>query len=135
MVRKRVAENEAAPQSDAMMKKESDSMEKPDAMTKKPSYAAYSDSAVSSALKEGKKVYVFFHATWCPSCKALDADIEKNLSSIPADVLVFKADYDNETALKRKYGVTVQTTVITLNSDGSLANKALGVGSLSELLR
>lgn len=118
------------PSNDAIMQKETPVM-----MKKETGYQAYSESRVNAALKEGQKIYVFFHADWCPSCKALDADIEANLSLIPANTLVFKADYDSETALKQKYGVTVQTTVIALGTDGSLAKKTLGVTSLKALLQ
>jgi hypothetical protein len=58
---------------DAMMKKEEpagDAMMKDDsAMMKKEvsGYTTYNASSVSDALAAGKKVVLFFHASWCPS--------------------------------------------------------------------
>lgn len=116
---------------DAMMKQDagSDTM-----MKQETGYQAYSDSLASSALKEGKKVAIFFHASWCPNCQALDETIKSHLSEIPGSTLILKADYDTETALKQKYGVTMQTTVVTLKSDGSLDKKILGPKSVAEIL-
>lgn len=118
-------------QKDAVMKKDagSDTM-----MEQKTGYQAYSESFAGSALKEGKKVAIFFHASWCPNCQALDETIKASLSQIPANTLILKADYDTETALKQKYGVTIQTTVVTLKSDGSLDKKILGPKSVAEIL-
>lgn len=119
-------------------KEEMESMEKDGKsgtmMKQETGYQAYSDSLVGSALKEGKKVAIFFHASWCPNCQALDETIKSHLSEIPNDTLILKADYDTETALKQKYGVTMQTTVVTLKSDGSLDKKILGPKSVAEIL-
>ncbi|MBP6920925.1 hypothetical protein KBB89_00020, partial [Candidatus Gracilibacteria bacterium] len=57
--------------SDAMMK--ADTTVQADALVKDTpdangSYTVYSESAVSSALAAGKKVILFFHAPWCPTC-------------------------------------------------------------------
>src|SRR5690606_37693153 len=46
---------------------------------------------------------IFFAASWCPTCRALDEGIKSDLSSIPADLTILKADYDKETDLKKKY--------------------------------
>jgi len=103
-------------------------------MKKETGYQAYSTALVASALKEGQKVAIFFHASWCPNCRALEDTIKASLSQIPANALIVQADYDSETALKQKYGVTMQTTVVTLKSDGSLDKKILGPSSVAEIL-
>ncbi len=82
------------------------------------SFTAYTPEAVSSA-SESEKVVLFFHATWCSTCKLLASDIEANAANIPAGVKILKVDYDSETALKQKYGVTLQHTLVQVQPDGS----------------
>ena len=122
----------------SMMK--NDSMMKADEknkmmMQKDTGYQMYSETLVDSALKSGQKVAIFFHASWCPSCRALEKTLISNASQIPQDTIILQANYDTETALKQKYGVTVQTTVITLKSDGSLDQKMIGPKTLADILK
>ncbi len=81
-------------------------------------FTEYTPEAVSSA-SESEKVVLFFHATWCSTCKLLARDIEANAAQIPAGVKILKVDYDSETALKQKYGVTLQHTLVQVRPDGS----------------
>ena len=118
-------EKDEAPE-DAMMKKD-------DTMMKKEvsGYTMYNASAVSDALAAGRNVILFFHAPWCPTCKAADANFLKETA--PANTVVFKTDYDSNTDLRKKYGVTYQHTFVSLNADGSLKKKMSGADSFSEL--
>lgn len=114
---------------DAMMKKE----DLGEAMMKKEvsGYTTYNASAVSDALAAGKNVVLFFHAPWCPTCKAADTNFVKETA--PANTVVFKTDYDSNTDLRKKYGITSQHTFVSLNADGSLKKKLSGADSFSEL--
>ncbi len=85
-------------------------------------YTNYSASEVESALASGKKVVLFFHAPWCPSCKSADTNLSEE--TLLSDTIVFKTDYDSNVELKKKYGVTYQHTFVSLKSDGSLMQKA-----------
>lgn len=96
------------------------------------SYVTY--SADKLAMAETGDVVLFFHASWCPSCRALNSDIEKNLSRIPAGVTILKTDYDKETDLKKKYGVTTQHTLVQVDKDGNLIKKWSGGSKLENLL-
>jgi len=80
-------------------------------------YAPY--DAEQIAQSKADHILLFFHATWCPSCRALDADIVANANSIPAGVEIYKVDYDIEVALKRQYGVTTQHSIIEISSTGA----------------
>ncbi len=102
------------------------------AMVKAGSYVAY--SAEKIAMAETGDVVLFFHASWCPSCKALNGDIEKNVSAIPAGVTILKTDYDKEVELKKKYGVTTQHTLVQVDKDGNLIKKWSGGSKLENLL-
>lgn len=99
------------------------------------SYQNYSEAVMNSALKSGQKVIVFFHAEWCATCRALEANIKANLTQIPANVLILQANFDTETALKQKYGITVKTSFAVLNADGSLEKKLVGPKDLQEILK
>ncbi len=82
------------------------------------SYVDYKPGIIEQTA--GTKL-LFFHASWCPQCRALEADIKK--STIPANVTIIKVDYDSNQALRQKYGVTIQTTVVHVDDRGNLIKK------------
>ena len=49
------------------------------------SYEAYAPEKL--ALANSGDVVLFFRASWCPTCRALDADIKAHLNDIPAGVV------------------------------------------------
>ena len=83
-------------------------------------YVDYSDGIVAKTA--GTKV-LFFYAPWCPNCRALEKDI--NASPIPAGLTIIKVDFDTATELRQKYGVTLQTTVVYVDDDGSELGKKI----------
>lgn len=117
---------------DMMKNEETDTMDKGDTMMKVGSYEAYSADKIARA--ETGDVVVFFHASWCPSCRGLNTSIESNSKSIPEGVTILKADYDTETELKKKYGVTTQHTLVQVDKDGNMIKKWSGGGSLDSVL-
>ncbi|MFZ2255356.1 MAG: thioredoxin family protein [Patescibacteria group bacterium] len=113
----------------------SDDKMKPEAMMQKSTgYIEYDAAKVDAALASGQKVALFFHATWCPSCKALNTAITSNISAIPADTLIVKVDYDTSAGLKKKYRVVGQHTTVVLNADGTEKSKKLGARNIAEVL-
>lgn len=80
------------------------------------------------------KVVLFFRASWCPTCRAVDADIHANLNSIPDNVTILDVNYDNSTDLKRKYGVTYQHTFVQVDANGNQIAKWSGSPTLASLL-
>lgn len=124
---------------DTTMEKEGDTMMKGDDMMKKDetsmmkgSYEAYASEKLARA--DTGDVVLFFHASWCPSCRSLNSDIEANMSSIPEGVSILKVDYDKETELKKTYGVTYQHTLVQVDMDGNLVKKWSGSPKLSNLV-
>ncbi len=77
----------------------------------------YTGAALSDAQKAGKPVALHFHADWCPTCKAQ----EKSLAALKAesglDVLLLVANYDTEKALKSRFKVRSQSTLVVLHGD------------------
>lgn len=95
-------------------------------------YEVYAPEKLARA--ESGDVVLFFHAAWCPSCRLLNADIEKNLGAIPQGISILKLDYDTEIDLKKKYGVTYQHTLVQVDKDGNMIKKWSGSPSLSSLV-
>ena len=87
-------------------------------------YLAFSEQAFNSSTNQR---ILFFHAPWCPQCRDLDKDISSN--SVPAGVTIFKTDFDSSQDLKKKYGVTQQTTVVLVDSSGNLVKKFVAYDS------
>lgn len=83
-------------------------------------YVDYEDGAIEAT--PGTKV-LFFHATWCPQCRALDEQLRNE--GAPDGMTVFKVDYDDRVDLRQQYGVTLQTTVVYVDDDGEKLSSAV----------
>lgn len=94
-------------------------------------YTDYDSSRVASAANNGNAV-LFFHASWCPSCKALDNSISSN--TVPDGLTIFKVNYDKENDLRKKYGVTYQHTLVQVDANGNLIQKWSGGNTLDSVV-
>lgn len=96
----------------------------------------YEEYAPNKILEKGEngRVLLFFYASWCPSCRSLDKDINNNLSNIPSDLTILKTNYDKEGELKTKYKVTYQHTLVEVDKDGNMLKKWTG-GDFAEILK
>jgi thiol-disulfide isomerase/thioredoxin len=79
-------------------------------------YQNYEEAALRFA--QDGDVVIFFHASWCPTCKAQEEAILRDAQDIPSDLTILKADFDTEIALREKYEVTLQHTLIQVDADG-----------------
>lgn len=96
------------------------------------SYEAYAPEKLASA--ETGDVVLFFRASWCPTCKALDEDIKANTANIPSDLTILDVDYDKFADLKKKYEVTTQHTLVQVDKDGNMLKKWTGGVQLVDLV-
>jgi thiol-disulfide isomerase/thioredoxin len=87
--------------------------------TSKGIYQDYSEQALEASTSNTK--LLFFHAPWCPQCRQLDESIKN--SELPDGIAIFKVDYDSNQTLRRRYEVTIQTTVVKLNSQNEEDSK------------
>lgn len=93
-------------------------------------YADFSQSEYDAKL--GKEpMLLFFHASWCPECRALDKVIQG--SNLEGDVTLYKLDYDSEKELKKKYAIKVQHTVVAIDANGEVATTVLGPTSEKDM--
>ncbi len=97
-------------------------------------YIDYDSQTVDSAVAQGQNVALFFHADWCPSCRALEENIEENIGDISSDTAIFKVDYDTSVALRRAHGVTMQHTIVYLSADTDTSEKKLGANTLDDIV-
>ena len=94
-------------------------------------YIDYSKYAFEAA--KNKKRILYFHADWCPICRPLNREFMTMMDKIPEDVVVFKTDYDKETALKQKYIITYQHTFVQVDAQENQVTKWNG-GTLDDVL-
>ena len=91
-------------------------------------YLDYSDSLVG----ESENTVVFFHASWCPSCKAADDGI--SAWNIPENLSILKTDFDSSIDLRKKYWVTAQHTFVQVDSDGEMIKKWVWGTAVDDIL-
>lgn len=96
------------------------------------SYAPYTAASFEEA-KGQMRVY-FFHAGWCPTCRAADSAFRARRSEIPPNVALFKIDYDYAVDLRKQYGVTYQHTFVLVDDQGELVKRWAG-GDVSALIQ
>ncbi len=133
MMKDEMKKNDTMMKDDAMMKKEDQAMSSDDVMMKKAGdYAPYEASKL--AMANSGDVVLFFKASWCPSCRALDGNIKANLGAIPAGLTILEVDYDNSAAMKQQYGVTSQHTLVQVDASGKLIKKWSGGSTLASVV-
>jgi thiol-disulfide isomerase/thioredoxin len=111
---------QGAMESASMMKDET--MMDEGAMMKTGSYEPYASAKVAMA-SASHDVVLFFRAGWCPTCRAVDADIKAHLKDIPESLTLLDVNYDSASDLKKKYGVTYQHTFVQVDANGTLIKK------------
>lgn len=84
--------------------------------------------ALASAQREGKLVFVDFHAQWCIACKALEQqtlntdEVQEALTRF----IVVKVDTDLHPAAAVFYRVVGMPTLLVLDGDGVEAYRSVG---------
>lgn len=78
----------------------------------KNDFTPYSKEAHAKAMAEGKTTLVFFHAPWCPVCKAQEPRVLAHLNGDAKDVVAFKVDFDSNPEVRKAMNVQKQSTLI-----------------------
>ncbi len=120
---------------DAMTDKPDASMtekmtEKPDAMAP-GAYVTKAEYEAAMTTFQAGKVVLFFHASWCPDCKKTDESLKTD--GVPKGLTIVKLDYDTETDLKQKYGITQQHTFVQIDKQGAQVAKWAGTFSGADI--
>jgi len=74
---------------------------------------------LAAVAAKADKTVVFFFATWCPNCILTLSELSEKWSEVEPDITLVIADYDTETELKAKYGVTYQDTFVLLDAEAN----------------
>ena len=90
-------------------------------------YIEWSEAAFAEHVD--KQRWLYFHADWCSQCIALNADIKSHVADIPTDVAIFKVDFVKNDALKQRHGITLQTTIVSVDEQGDKLNTFRAAGS------
>ena len=100
-------------------------------------YLPYTQAVYNNS--QGKRIVLYFYATWCPSCKVANAEFLASPENIPEDVIVLRINYNDpdtdaqEKELAAKYGITYQHTFVQIDEGGNEITKWNG-GGLTQLL-
>lgn len=101
-------------------------------------YPPYDQAAFEKAQAEDKPILIFVHAPWCPVCKAQMKTIDQ-ITMDPAykDLAILRIDYDTQPELWRRFGATMQSTLIAYHGAkerGRIAHVA-EPAAVSDILR
>lgn len=91
-------------------------------------YADYSPEAVANAKGD---IVLFFHATWCPACVAIENKIVGG--QLPDNLTILKVDYDDSSELKKKYSVRTQTTFAQVDNTWELIYRWVGARDVADI--
>lgn len=86
----------------------------------------FSPEALAEANEAGKPVLVEVYAAWCAVCRAQSPIVQALTGERKyKDLVVFKADFDNDKADLKKLNVRQQSTLI-LYKDGQEIDRSVG---------
>lgn len=88
-------------------------------------YVEYSSAALAEAQANGT-VVLYFYANWCSTCRVLNEDLTNNVADLPANTTVLQVNFDTEEALKDRYDVLQQHTLIQLDANGNEVTRWIG---------
>jgi thioredoxin 1 len=96
-------------------------------------YAAYK---AHPAAFDGRKVVLFYWASWCPYCAEHDATIQTAVKAhtLPRNLSIVKVDYDDNDVRQVGYDVTSQDTFVLVDRNGKALRKPLAFPPYSEIL-
>ncbi|TXM70706.1 thioredoxin family protein [Methylobacterium sp. WL120] len=86
---------------------------------------AYTPAAFEAAQKAGKPILVHITAPWCTTCAAQKPILSK-LEADPKfkDLQVFDVDFDSRKDVVKRFGATMQSTLITFKGEKETGRSA-----------
>jgi thioredoxin 1 len=87
-------------------------------------------------IKNGEKVIVDFHATWCGPCKMMKPTFERLTNENTTNVGMFTMDVDTNRDLAIELGIRSVPTIKVFNGGGVVGTKVgvLNEGQIKELV-
>jgi len=95
-----------------------------------------SSDLLREKIKNGEKVIVDFHATWCFPCKSMKPTFEKLTNENTTNVGMFTMDVDQNRELAIELGIRSVPTIKVFNGGGVVDTKVgvLNEGQIKELV-
>lgn len=84
------------------------------------------EALAEEVIGNGQLSLLFFFAVWCPRCQEKEATFRKLYGEGVYSILTYKLNYDESMALKARYGVTTQDTVVLLDGTGMATQMVVG---------
>ncbi|MDP3178456.1 MAG: thioredoxin family protein [Spirochaetaceae bacterium] len=88
------------------------------------------DEARAMAAK--KPTYLFFSASWCPTCRSALKEIDARAKELE-EVAILIVDYDRSAELKKRYGIVSQHSFVRIDPTGTVL-AAWNGGGVDEIL-
>ena len=91
------------------------------------------DQALAQAKAQGKRVFVDFDASWCPSCRQLEREVLATAegATLFKDLIAVHVDFDDETNRRfiERYVILGLPTAAVLDADGNQLVRVTGYES------
>ena len=104
-------------------------------------YYRFDKAHFENSLKEGKVIFLDFHADWCPICQKEKPEILAAFNELDNDDVVgYQVHYndgqttEDDKEMAKKYGITYQHTKVIIGKDGKVALKSLEVFSKEKII-
>ncbi len=99
-------------------------------MNDKSRYLDYTPERLKNAEEEF--IVLFFHASWCPICRAFE---EKVLTQeIPENMVILKVDFDTNLELRKKYNILTQTSFVLIDNEWNLKKRWIWGKSIEDVI-
>lgn len=96
-------------------------------------WKSFDNSEFAAAQKEGKTVVLDFHADWCGTCRKQKTILSGLMKEEKfKGTLGFTVDYDSAADLKKRFGVSKQSTLIVFKGGKEVA-RSTGVTDKDEI--
>lgn len=89
-------------------------------------YVDLTETTIPSSKYEFQAI--FFHADWCSTCVGDNSDFYYNVNKIPKNIQVVKVNYDLEKAMKDKYNINYQGTIVLIDNQSNEIDRWIGGG-------
>jgi thiol-disulfide isomerase/thioredoxin len=98
-------------------------------------YVSYQNYEQEVEKYKDSRVVMFFNASWCSTCKIARDNFESSLDRIPSDLTIVVVDFDNSDDLRKKYGITVQHTLVQIDANGESLKKWSGSTTIDQIVK
>lgn len=98
-------------------------------------YVSYQNYEQEVEKYKDSRVVMFFNAAWCSTCKIARDNFASSLDQIPSDLTIVVVDFDNSDDLRKKYGITVQHTLVQIDANGDSLKKWSGSTTIDQIVK